>query len=101
MTLMSTVEEHFAELQKMMPYEGGWLTDQFHLRAASFLGAHINELEAAWKTANSPKVEVTEAMVERGREASPIVLVERKIGKPWARTLNADEVRAILTAALK
>lgn len=45
---MSTVEEHFAILRAMGPQGGGWLTDPFHLASARFLGAHLDELEAAW-----------------------------------------------------
>ena len=47
---MSTVEEHFAILQAVKA-EKGWLSDRFHYSAAIFLGAHLDELEAAWKAA--------------------------------------------------
>jgi hypothetical protein len=49
---MSTVEEHFAILRAMKPREGGWLTDRFHQSAAIFLGAHLDELEEAWRAAH-------------------------------------------------
>jgi len=50
---MSTVEEHFAILRAMGPQQGGWLTEPFHLAAARFLGAHLDELEAAWASAKA------------------------------------------------
>lgn len=45
-------------------------------------------------------LEPTEAMIGAGRGLGPVVFEPRKIGRPYARTLLAEEVRDVYAAML-